>query len=104
MSTLKSAIVLIPGAWHVPEHFALLRQQLEARSYLVICQKLPSINCTNPKDHTAQTDADSIRETMLQPLLDEGKDVVVVKHSYGGQPGSAASCGLSKSERASKGR
>lgn len=40
---------------------------------------------------------------LLNPLLDDGKDILLVMHSYSGSPGSVAARGLSQVERVSKG-
>lgn len=40
---------------------------------------------------------------LLAPLLEVGKDIVLVMHSYGGPPGSVAARGQSKTERKSRG-
>jgi len=103
MATPKPTILLIPGAWHTPECFDALRAEMEKHSFPTISRQLPSNGCTDPSNHSAQTDADFIRTQLLLPLLDEGKRVVVAMHSYGGQPGSAAAYGLSEEERSKEG-
>ena len=103
MANLNPIIVLIPGAWHTPECFQTLRTHLSNHSFTTFCEKLPSISTSEPSAHTAQTDASFIRNELLLPLLNEGKRIVIVMHSYGGQPGSAAAYGLSEEERAKEG-
>ena len=49
-------------------------------------------------------DAAFIREDVILPLLDAGKDVVLAMHSYGGMPGPVAAKGLSKTERLAAGK
>ncbi|KFY15305.1 hypothetical protein V492_02086, partial [Pseudogymnoascus sp. VKM F-4246] len=57
------------------------------------------LNPTPPAaDATCTADALSLRVQLL-PLLEEGKDVVVVCHSYGGIPAGGAARGLAKKER-----
>lgn len=99
MTNSKPTILLIPGAWHIPAHFAALREHLEKFSYPTRSEKLPSVGASDQSNHTAQTDAEFIRNQLLLPMLDEGKRVVVVMHSYAGVPGGAAACGLSEEER-----
>ena len=61
----------------------------------------PSLNPTNPLVTDVAFDSKAVREKFLVPLVEkEGKEVVVVMHSYGGMPGSAASTGLGKDQRA----
>lgn len=103
MATPKPTILLIPGLWHTPECFDALRTELGEHDYETVSRQLPSIDCADPSNHSAQSDADFIRSQLLSPLLDSGKRVVVVMHSYGGIPGSAAAYGLSEEERKKEG-
>lgn len=99
VSKAKPTIVLIPGGWHSPVHFDLLTAQLRQAGYDVTSLALPSVDPENASVHTVVTDAAFIRRKLLLPLLEEQKDVLLVMHSYGGCPGSAAAKGLSRRER-----
>lgn len=103
MAMPKPTVLLIPGLWHTPEYFNALRIVLEKHSYETISRQLPSVDCDDPSNHSAQSDADFIRSQLLLPLLDNHKRVVVVMHSYGGMPGSAAAYALSEEERSKEG-
>ena len=92
-------IVLVPGAWHSPVHYNLLFSQLKLSGYPIISGRLPSCSSPKPQIETVAVDADYIRDTLLLPQINAGKDVVLVMHSYGGCPGSAAAAGLSKAAR-----
>ena len=76
---------------------------LESSKFETHCLPLPSLNCTNPQTATAAKDAASIRCEALQPLINNGKEVLLVMHSYGGVPGSAAAKRLSTVERRQQG-
>lgn len=95
----KPTIVLIPGAWHTPAHFELFLQQLHDAGYTTSSKQLPSVGSADPKNQSVTADMDFIPESLLLPELDQGKDVILIMHSYGGSPGSAAAKGLSKAER-----
>lgn len=97
-------IVIAPGAWHSPIHFALVILQLELAGYDVQSIRLPGVDSSTPKDVSVTTDALFIRDQEIMPLLNEGKDVVLVLHSYAGSPGAAAAKGLSKAERTAAGQ
>ena len=99
----KPTVVIVPGAWHSPVHYDSLISFLKAAGYPTVSHKLPSVDTTTPSTTTAQGDAQAIVEKVLTPLLNDGKDVVLVAHSYGGSPGGAAANGLSKAERATSG-
>lgn len=104
MTIAKPTVVLVPGAWHSPSHFDQLRARLHEADYPTVSLALPSLNSPNPNEIEVATDVAFIREKMLLPLLEEGKEVVLAVHSYGGCPGGAAAKGLSKSEWNSQGR
>ena len=103
MSFSKPTIVIVPGAWNSPIHYRPLVTELTALSYPTLCLALPSTTSATPKEVTVTKDAAFIRENMLMPLLEQGKDVVVLCHCYGGCPGGVAVKGLSKEERTSQG-
>ncbi|KAK7403069.1 hypothetical protein QQX98_011180 [Neonectria punicea] len=100
----KPTIVLVPGAWHTPKHYNLLLQRLRDAGYPTSSQQLTSVGSTDPKNQTVATDTNFIRESLLLPELDQGKDAILIMHSYGGCPGAAAAKGLSKTERAAAGQ
>lgn len=99
MPISNPTFVLIPGAWHSPSHFSELNSRLHQARYPTFSLPLPSLNPAKPQSADLVTDVTFIREKLLLPLLDQGEDVVLVMHSYGGVPGSAAAKGLSKMER-----
>ncbi|OKL60697.1 hypothetical protein UA08_04256 [Talaromyces atroroseus] len=99
MSQTKPYIVLVPGAWHTPVHYQELTALLEEAGYPVKTTKLPSVASNQLNKESVVRDSNTIREKLLLPLLDEGKDVILLMHSYGGCPGAAAAKGLGKTER-----
>jgi hypothetical protein len=101
MRPSKPTIVLAPGAWHSPSHYETLLSLLQNAGYPKTSSHLPSVNSADPKTATTEQDALFVREKILFHLLDEGKDVLLVLHSYGGLPGAAAAKGLSKTARSS---
>lgn len=103
MASSKPTFVLIPGAWHSSSHYGHLVAHLREAGYPAVSLTLPSVDPQEPKKIEVVTDIAFIREKMLLPLLEDGKDVVLVMHSYGGLPGGAAAKGVSKSERTSEG-
>ncbi|KAL8798185.1 MAG: hypothetical protein Q9182_006877 [Xanthomendoza sp. 2 TL-2023] len=54
---------------------------------------------------TVEDDTEYIRSRMLLPVLDiENRNVLMISHSYGGMPASAAAHGLSKTDHATEGK
>jgi len=104
MAVSKPIIVLIAGAWHSPWHVNELIALLHPAGYPTVSCALPSLNPKHPQSVDVATDVAFIREKMLSPLLAEGKDILLVPHSYGGCSGGAAAKGLRKSERSAAGQ
>lgn len=100
----KPTVALVPGAWHTPVHFDILISFLDAEGYPTVSKQLPSVDTATPATTTSEGDSQFIIDQVLTPLLDDGKDVVLVAHSYGGCPAGAAANGLSKAERTAAGK
>ena len=94
----KAVVVFVPGAWHSPLQYSSLLECLNHEGFITISERNPSCDCTNPDDTSTASDAAAIRKIILSQV-DNGHEVVVVMHSYGGCPGAAAAQGLSKRER-----
>ncbi|KAL8820634.1 MAG: hypothetical protein Q9223_001178 [Gallowayella weberi] len=99
----KPVFVLVPGAAHTPSHYAYLQHLLLSEGYGVLSALLPTVG--TGASITVEDDAEYVRSRMLLPVLDiENRNVVMISHSYGGMPASAAAHGLSKTERAAEGK
>lgn len=99
----KPVIVLVHGAWHRPLHYIELINGLRSKGFTVVAP----INVTAGWDDaivgkTHLDDAKIIQEAMSS-ASDAGKEIVLVCHSYGGIPGTAAAEGNTAAERSSKG-
>lgn len=101
-STSQVHFHLVHGAWHGPWTFDLLRAELEGRGYSTSVSSLPSVGTTDPEiglyDDGAAVRAD------LERLVDAGKEVVLVAHSYGGLATSNGVEGLSVQQRKAAGK
>ncbi|THW30027.1 hypothetical protein D6D22_10726 [Aureobasidium pullulans] len=101
----KPSTVLVPGAWQVPAHFNQVIEKLEEQGYVCVGVNLS----TNTRDPLVdgrllgiEDDVAAIRAAVMSQL-DTGHDVVVVTHSYGTVPGTAALTGLSLKARKTAG-
>ena len=103
MQDSKPVVVVVPTAWHSPKHYSLLFDLLQKSGYNVSAQPLPSLNPATPVNVHLATDADFVRHQQLLPLLEQGKDILLVMHGYGGCPGGMAATGLSKKQRSAEG-
>ncbi|KAK5655083.1 hypothetical protein OQA88_5982 [Cercophora sp. LCS_1] len=84
-------ILLIHGAWHTPATYAKLTDSLESYGYNVHIPRLPSLDEVSERGLTG--DIAHVR-SVASSLLAEGRRLVVIMHSYGGQVGTSALAGL----------
>ncbi|KAM7201205.1 hypothetical protein V8F20_004951 [Naviculisporaceae sp. PSN 640] len=97
-------IVICPGAWPLTQFFEPLIHAFAGRNQTAICKvqpASPTYSAQNPP--SINPDSDYFRGSVLDPLLSEGKDIVVFTHSYGGVYGPSSLEGISKQERETKG-
>ncbi len=101
-SKAKPAILLVHGAWHVPEHYSDFIQHLQHAGFEVSCPRLPT--CDEAKRLTADifADAQVVRDQVIS-LMDKSRELIMLLHSYGGAVGTEAVKGLFASERATRG-
>ncbi|CEI69284.1 hypothetical protein FVEN_g3967 [Fusarium venenatum] len=99
----KPVIAIVQGAWHRAIHYEAFAQLLTTKGFTVLQpDNISSGNVDDIKGKTHMDDMEVIRKA-LQPSLDEGKQIVLICHSYGGIPGSAAVEGYQLHEREAKG-
>ncbi|KAI7764025.1 hypothetical protein ACKAV7_013765 [Fusarium commune] len=84
-----NAVLLITGAWHVPEHYKKLIHELERHDIRVICERLPTNNNAVPPNKTIQDDIDFIKDIVSKEVA-AGTHLTVIGHSWGGMLASAA--------------
>ncbi|MCJ1247408.1 hypothetical protein MMC30_004622 [Trapelia coarctata] len=103
--SMRLTIVLVPGAWMRPSTYENFLAILQKAGYPTSYASYPSLSPDDPLKADVAADSASIREKVMLPLIEQqGKEVVVVMHSYGGMPGSVASAGLGKTQLAHQGK
>ena len=101
---VKPSIVIVPGSFAPPSIYTFLNQKLTSYGYETITISLPSVGTKDEASGvTLNDDALRIQET-TERLADEGKDILLMMHSYGGVPGSESAKNLSKIERENEGK
>ncbi|KAH0351390.1 alpha/beta-hydrolase, partial [Aureobasidium melanogenum] len=95
-STEKPVIVIVPGAWHVPAHYAHLALKLNAYGYTIDCIESSSTNDEKDLPEDTWKEDISIIRNAITSHTEAGRDVALVMHSFGGLAGSEAACGLGK--------
>jgi len=89
----KPTLVLVPGAWHSIETWDKISSLLTEQGYKCVPVPLPST--AGNASATFGEDVKAARDLILAETT-EGRDVVVVTHSYGGMLGQSAIKGLTK--------
>ncbi|KAL9120726.1 MAG: hypothetical protein Q9187_002714 [Circinaria calcarea] len=103
--TRKPTILLVAGAWLRPATYEPFLNLFKEAGYSTLSVSYPSFNPTDPHKTDVAADSRSIRENVLHPLVEEdGKEVVIIMHSYGGMPGSVAAKGLGEKQRRKEGK
>ena len=113
MSSSKPVIVLIPGAFHRPSVWDGVVKRLNSQGFSTLTPPLAVSGDLSSKTPESQEwkeianngpvdDAKLIHRELL-PLLDEGKEAVIVSHSYGSVPACVAIDGQTTVDRAAKG-
>ncbi|OTB07051.1 hypothetical protein M426DRAFT_318418 [Hypoxylon sp. CI-4A] len=101
MASKQPIVVLVPGAWSAPAAYHKLVKALEARSFTVHVPELPTNNGARPPNSTYQDDVDTVCKT-VEPLVNDGNEVFMLMHSYGGAVGTNAVEGLARKDREAK--
>ncbi|KAJ5827346.1 hypothetical protein N7447_004109 [Penicillium robsamsonii] len=86
-------LVFIPGSWHKPTCYDEVTKLLQGHKLKCISITLPST--TGNPAATFKDDLDAVREAILTETIN-GRNVVVIAHSYGGMVGNSAIKGLTQ--------
>ncbi|KAJ5160070.1 uncharacterized protein N7482_007074 [Penicillium canariense] len=97
----KPAFVIVPGAWHRPQHYRKLINGLANFNYEAVGVTMPSVDSSPPHPSWDQ-DAQAVRRVIMK-YLNAGTDVITVAHSFGGVAMSEAVKGLGKQDREREG-
>lgn len=95
-------VVLVPGAWTVPAAYRKLVSSLEAKSFNVHVPALPTNNGARPPDSSHNADVALVRQ-VVETLVNDGIEVFMLMHSYGGAVGTNAIEGLTHKDQQAKG-
>ncbi|KAH8660618.1 Alpha/Beta hydrolase protein [Xylariales sp. PMI_506] len=102
MNATRPDILFIQGAWHTQAPYVDFIAKLEDRGYRVIAPLLPSAAPETPSD-PPESDIALFRRLAVD-LADQGREFVVVAHSYGGTIATEAMANLGVATRKEQGR
>ncbi|GAM88148.1 hypothetical protein ANO11243_061790 [Dothideomycetidae sp. 11243] len=102
------AILFITGSYSLPAAYQSFIDAISKAGYEINTPHLPTVGLRSREGRPGQgpsmyDDADLVSRE-LADLVDRGKDVVLIGHSYGGIPMSQATKGFSKKERQAQGK
>ncbi|KIX04502.1 uncharacterized protein Z518_05372 [Rhinocladiella mackenziei CBS 650.93] len=100
----KPSIVVVPGSFSPASFYIPIVNKLRENGYEAMVENLPSASRSPPEAPATMEEDAAFFHDVFEKLADQGKDVVVVTHSYGGVPGTEATRGLAKAERAEAGK
>ncbi|XXG96608.1 RNA helicase [Hypoxylon texense] len=103
----KPTILFIPGSFTPPEFYDNVINAVAAKGYEIKALHYPSIGLkTGPREGEPPTmyDDATFIATEVASLADEGKDVMLVAHSYGGMPATESTKGMTRNERQKQGK
>jgi alpha-beta hydrolase superfamily lysophospholipase len=99
----KPTILWVHGSWHTPNHFKPALEVFDKAGYESVCPRQPSVGNLPPVG--LKEDAQCIREELSRLVEQEGKDVLVVAHSYGGMVSNEGiDASMAKAARAKAGK
>ncbi|KAI1458314.1 alpha/beta-hydrolase [Annulohypoxylon moriforme] len=102
----RPSILLIPGSFGIPDFYNNIFKEIAAKGYEIKGLHLPSValkDGARGAPPTMYDDAAFIAKEVTT-LADEGKDVMLIGHSYGGVPITQSTKGLTKGERQKQGK
>ncbi|KAI5920700.1 Alpha/beta hydrolase fold-1 [Camillea tinctor] len=101
MASKQPVVVLVPGAWTESIAYRKLVDTLEAKAFVVHVPSQPTNDGHHPPDSSFDADVQAVRE-VVDPLVRDGKEVIMLMHSYGGVVGTNAVKGLARKYRQAK--
>lgn len=104
----KPSILFVPGSFTPGQVYENVVEKVTARGYDIRALHMPSVrleteSSTDRKPPSMYEDAAFIAN-QAAALADDGKDVIIIAHSYGGVPSTECVKGLAKKTRQEQGK
>jgi alpha-beta hydrolase superfamily lysophospholipase len=98
----KPVILLIPGSFTTSAMYFPLQDILVEEGYEVYVNNLPSASRNAPEAPASLSDDAKFFSNIIRMITDQGKNIIVLGHSYGGLVASESAKGHSKAERCAR--
>lgn len=99
----KPVLILVPGSFSLPAFYSTIIDATVAKGYEIHALNLVTVGKKPGALPTVADDAAHINKTVTK-YADDGRDVVLICHSYGGVPTTESIKGVSKTEREKEGK
>lgn len=96
-TTEQPIFILAPGAWHTPDAFEIVQGKLHAQGFETRAVAYPSVGA-EPPNKGLFDDAAAVRAE-IEVHANQGRQIIVVGHSYGGLVIAEAVKGLGYKQR-----
>ena len=103
-TTTKPVIAIVPGSFSNASSYYALIDKIKALGFEAYVNNLPSTIRHPPEEPASLDDDTRFFRGIFEKLADQGKDIVVAMHSYGGLVGSEAVKGVAKADRQAAGK
>jgi len=101
-TSTRKTIILATGAWHPTHLYDPLKHALAAHKVDLIVPDLPTMG-VEATGLTWEADVAALLAA-AEPLFEQGREIAIMGHSYGGIPACVATRGNSVAERAAQGK
>jgi len=102
-SSTKPIVVIVPGSFSSPDLYSNITEELLPFGYDAIVVGLVSVWQSDDIPAASMADDAAHIRSVTSKLADQGRDIVLAMHSYGGVCGTESAKGLSKKDRESEG-
>lgn len=99
-----ATVAIVPGSFSRPVSYQTLSDKLTQHGIQSVIIDLPSVGRRDGKPPGTMTDDVNEISRVVSALADEGKEVILMTHSYGGIPGTQSLEKLSHKARSSEGK
>ena len=100
----KPTLVLIPGSFSPSSLYSEVSSRLEAKGFQIIVGDLPTTGRSPPAPAATMREDAGYFHDLVSGIADEGKDVVLLAHSYGGIVANQSAKGILKTDRTALGK
>ncbi|RDL36076.1 uncharacterized protein BP5553_06688 [Venustampulla echinocandica] len=103
-SASKPVIVIVPGSFSPASLYQNIIDELQAAGYEATTIDLPTVGDSKKASGVTLNDDAVAIQGVLAEFADEGKDIILVTHSYGGIAGAEGAKGFAKKDREAGGK